>query len=153
MTAASTQPKPLRPRRSCHAVPGSNPRFLEKAQGLEADQVFLDIEDSVAPLAKADARKNIVEVLNTGDWGTRVRTVRVNDWTTQWTYRDVIDVVEGAGASLDCVMLPKVQNAAQVTALDLLLTQLEKTIGLEVGRIGIEVQIENAAGLIDVRVN
>lgn len=140
----------LRARRSCHAVPGSNPRFLEKAQGLDSDQVFLDIEDSVAPLAKPDARKNIVEVLNTGDWGNRVRTVRVNDWTTQWTYRDVIDVVEGAGANLDCIMLPKVQTADQVVALDTLLTQIETTMGYEVGRIGIEAQIENALGLINV---
>src|SRR5512144_2146350 len=140
----------LRARRSCHAVPGSNPRFLEKAQGLESDQVFLDIEDSVAPIAKPDARKNIVDVLNTGDWGNRVRTVRVNDWTTQWTYRDVIEVVEGAGANLDCIMLPKVQTAEQVVALDNLLTQIEKTMGYEVGRIGIEAQIENALGLISV---
>ncbi|NUR08768.1 MAG: CoA ester lyase [Nocardioidaceae bacterium] len=140
----------LRARRSCHAVPGSNPRFLEKAQGLQSDQVFLDIEDSVAPIAKADARKNIVEVLNTGDWGDRVRTVRVNDWTTQWTYKDVIEVVEGAGANLDCLMLPKVQTAAQVQALDTLLTQIETTMGYEVGRIGIEAQIENALGLINV---
>ena len=140
----------LRARRSCHAVPGSNPRFLEKAQGLESDQVFLDIEDSVAPIAKPDARKNIVEVLNTGDWGSRVRTVRVNDWTTQWTYRDVIEVVEGAGANLDCIMLPKVQTADQVKALDVLLTQIETTMGYEVGRIGIEAQIENALGLINV---
>ena len=143
-------PRALRARRSCHAVPGSNPRFLEKAQGLASDQVFLDIEDSVAPIAKADARKNIVEVLNTGDWGTRVRTVRVNDWTTQWTYRDVIEVVEGAGANLDCIMLPKVQDAEQVKALDLLLTQVETTMGYEVGRIGIEAQIENALGLVNV---
>jgi citrate lyase subunit beta/citryl-CoA lyase len=140
----------LRARRSCHAVPGSNPRFLEKAQGLESDQVFLDIEDSVAPIAKADARKNIVDVLNTGDWGERVRTVRVNDWTTQWTYKDVIEVVEGAGANLDCIMLPKVQTAAQVMALDTLLTQIETTMGYDVGRIGIEAQIENALGLINV---
>ncbi len=140
----------LRARRSCHAVPGSNPRFLEKAQGLQSDQVFLDIEDSVAPIAKPDARKNIVEVLNTGDWGSRVRTVRVNDWTTQWTYRDVIEVVEGAGANLDCIMLPKVQTADQVKALDVLLTQIETTMGYEVGRIGIEAQIENALGLINV---
>lgn len=140
----------LRSRRSCHAVPGSNPRFLEKAQGLNSDQVFLDIEDSVAPIAKPEARKNIVEVLNTGDWGNRVRTVRVNDWTTQWTYRDVIEVVEGAGANLDCIMLPKVQTAAQVMALDTLLTQIETTMGYEVGRIGIEAQIENALGLINV---
>jgi citrate lyase subunit beta / citryl-CoA lyase len=140
----------LRSRRSCLAVPGSNPRFLDKAKGLYADQVFLDLEDSVAPIAKADARKNIVEVLNTGDWGGRVRTVRVNDWTTQWTYRDVIEVVEGAGANLDCIMLPKVQTADQVTALDVLLTQIETTMGLEAGRIGIEAQIENALGLINV---
>jgi citrate lyase subunit beta/citryl-CoA lyase len=146
----SAPARELRARRSCHAVPGSNPRFLEKAQGLDSDQVFLDIEDSVAPIAKADARKNIVDVLNTGDWGERVRTVRVNDWTTQWTYKDVIEVVEGAGANLDCIMLPKVQTAAQVQALDVLLTQIETTMGYEVGRIGIEAQIENALGLINV---
>src|SRR4029450_2578432 len=68
----------------------------------------------------------------------------------EWTYRDVIEVVEGAGANLDCVMLPKVQNAGQVQWLDLTLTQIEKTMGLEVGRIGIEAQIENAAGLANV---
>jgi citrate lyase subunit beta/citryl-CoA lyase len=76
--------------------------------------------------------------------------VRVNDWTTEWTYRDVVEVVEGAGANLDCIMLPKVQSAEQVTALDLLLTQVEKTMGYETGRIGIEAQIENARGLIEV---
>ncbi|MDQ1731708.1 MAG: citrate lyase subunit beta / citryl-CoA lyase [Pseudonocardiales bacterium] len=140
----------LRPRRSCLAVPGSNPRFLEKAKGLPADQVFLDLEDAVAPLAKPDARKNIVAALNDGGWGEKIRAVRVNDLTTSWTYRDVIEVVEGAGANLDCIMLPKVQNAEQVVWLDLLLTQIEKTIGLEVGKIGIEAQIENAAGLIAI---
>ncbi|MGH3355901.1 MAG: HpcH/HpaI aldolase/citrate lyase family protein [Nocardioidaceae bacterium] len=140
----------LRSRRSCLAVPGSNPRFLEKAKGLDADQVFLDIEDAVAPLAKPDARKNIVAALNEGGWGEKIRVVRVNDWTTQWTYRDVIEVVEGAGANLDCIMLPKVQTAEQVVALDTLLTQIEKTVGLDVGRIGIEAQIENAEGLINV---
>ena len=118
--------------------------MLDKAQGLPADQVFLDLEDAVAPLAKPDARKNIVAALNDGDWGGKARVVRVNDLTTPWTYRDVIEVVEGAGANLDCIMLPKVQTAAQVEWLDLLLTQIEKTLGLEVGRIGIEAQIENA---------
>jgi len=147
---AQPEARELRARRSCHAVPGSNPRFLEKAQGLDSDQVFLDLEDSVAPIAKPDARKNIVEVLNTGDWRGKVRTVRVNDWTTQWTYKDVIEVVEGAGANLDCIMLPKVQTADQVTALDTMLTQIETTMGYEVGKIGIEAQIENAIGLINV---
>src|SRR3984885_6258256 len=120
----------LRPRRSCLAVPGSSPRFLEKAQGLPADQVFLDLEDACAPLAKEGARHSIVKALTEGDWGGKTRAVRVNDWTTRWTYRDVITVVEGAGHHLDCIMLPKVQDAHQVVALDLLLTQIETTMGL-----------------------
>jgi citrate lyase subunit beta/citryl-CoA lyase len=112
--------------------------------------VFLDLEDAVAPLVKPAARKNIVAALNEGGWGNRIRVVRVNDVTTHWTYRDVTEVVEGAGANLDCIMLPKVQNAAQVQWLDLTLTQIEKTMGFEVGRIGIEAQIENAQGLIAI---
>jgi citrate lyase subunit beta/citryl-CoA lyase len=143
-------PHALRARRSCLAVPGSNPRFLAKAKGLDADQVFLDLEDSVAPIAKPGARDNVVAALNEGGWGDKTRVVRVNDWTTQWTYRDVISVVEGAGANLDCIMLPKVQTAEHVVALDLLLTQIETEAGLEVGRIGIEAQIENAKGLVNV---
>ncbi|HEV2088686.1 MAG TPA: CoA ester lyase [Cryptosporangiaceae bacterium] len=139
-----------RSRRSCLAVPGSNPRFLEKARTLPADQVFLDLEDACAPLAKPGARKNVVAALNEGGWGDRIRVVRVNDLTTHWTYRDVIEVVEGAGPNLDCVMLPKVADAAQVRWLDLTLTQIEKTMGYEVGRIGIEAQIETARGLIEV---
>jgi len=124
--------------------------MLDKAQGLPADQVFLDLEDAVAPDAKEGARKNVVDALTTGDWAGKTRVVRVNDLTTHWTYRDVVTVVEGAGAQLDCVMLPKVQSAAQVQWLDLMLTQIEKTMGYQVGRIGIEAQIENAQGLINV---
>ena len=142
--------KTYRSRRSCLAVPGSNSRFLEKAKTLDADQVFLDLEDAVAPLAKPDARGNIVAALTSGGWGEKVRVVRVNDWTTSWTHRDVIEIVEGAGPDLDCIMLPKVQSADQVVALDLVITQIEKTVGLEVGRIGIEAQIENPLGLINV---
>ena len=121
--------------------------MLDKAKGLPADQVFMDIEDAVAPLAKPDARKNIVAALNEGGYDGKVRSVRVNDWTTEWTYLDVIEVVSGAGANLDCIMLPKVQGPEQIRALDMLLTQVEKAEGLEVGRIGIEAQIENAMGL------
>ena len=121
--------------------------MLDKAKGLPADQVFMDIEDAVAPLAKPDARKNIVAALNEGGYEGKVRSVRVNDWTTEWTYRDVIEVVSGAGANLDCIMLPKVQGPEQIRALDMLLSQIEKSEGLDVGRIGIEAQIENAMGL------
>lgn len=149
-TDTSASARPLRSRRSCLAVPGSNVKMLGKAQGLPADQVFLDLEDAVAPIAKEGARDNVVAALNEGDWGGKTRVVRVNDWTTHWTYRDVIAIVEGAGANLDCIMLPKVQTPDQVVALDLLLTQIEKTNGLEAGRIGIEAQIENALGLVNV---
>ena len=137
----------IRPRRSNLAVPGSSPKMLDKAKGLLADQVFMDIEDAVAPLAKPNARKNIVAALNEGGYDGKVRSVRVNDWTTEWTYLDVIEVVSGAGANLDCIMLPKVQGPEQIRALDILLTQIEKSEGLDVGRIGIEAQIENAMGL------
>ena len=140
----------LRPRRSNLAVPGSSVKMLDKARTLPVDQVFMDIEDAVAPLAKPQARKNIVAALNEGGYEGKIRTVRVNDWTTKWTYSDVIEIVEGAGANLDAIMLPKAQTADQIIALDLLLTQLEKSNGLEVGRIGIEAQIENALGLINV---
>jgi citrate lyase subunit beta/citryl-CoA lyase len=146
----TAQPRSLRPRRSNLAVPGSSQKMIDKARSLPADQVFLDLEDACAPLAKPGARTTIVDSLNEGGWGERLRTVRVNDWTTEWTYRDVVTVVEGAGANLDAIMLPKVQSAEQVVMLDVLLTQVERTCGYEVGRIGIEAQIENARGLIEV---
>ncbi|HVE63602.1 MAG TPA: CoA ester lyase [Mycobacteriales bacterium] len=139
----------LRSRRSNLAVPGSSLKMLGKAQGLPADQVFLDLEDAVAPLEKEAARANIVAALNDGDWGEKVRTVRVNDLTTKYTYRDVMEVVEGAGPNLDCIMLPKVQHAWHVQWLDTMLTQIEATMGFE-RRIGIECQIENAQGLVNV---
>jgi citrate lyase subunit beta / citryl-CoA lyase len=139
-----------RPRRSCLAVPGSSLKMLDKAQGLPADQVFLDLEDAVAPLAKPGARKNVIAALNNGDWAGKIRVVRVNDLTTHWTYGDVIEVVEGAGANLDAIMLPKVQEASHVQWLDLTLSQIEKQMGLVAGSIGIEVQIENARGLVNV---
>lgn len=149
-TAPSSGPRPQRARRSSLAVPGSSMKMIEKAKSLPADQVFLDLEDAVAPIAKEGARATIVAALNDGGWDAKVRTVRVNDWTTSWTYGDVISVVGGAGANLDCIMLPKVQTAEQVVALDLLLTQVENAHGFEQGAIGIEAQIENALGLTNV---
>lgn len=124
--------------------------MLDKAQGLAADEVFLDLEDAVAVPAKERARHNVVAALTSGEWGDKTVAVRVNDWTTPWTYADVIGVVEGAGTSVDGLILPKTERPEQVAALDLLLTQLERALGLEVGRIGLEVQIESAAGLVNV---
>src|SRR5690606_5958688 len=140
----------MRSRRSTLAVPGSNPRFIEKAQGLPADEVFLDLEDAVAPSAKEEARKNVIAALNEGDWDGKIRVVRINDLRTHWAYRDVIEVVEGAGAKLDCLMLPKVQEPDDVRWLDRLLTQIETAMGYPVGRIGIEAQIEDARGMTNI---
>ena len=138
------------PRRSCFSTPGSNERFLAKAPTVPADMSFLDLEDSVAPLEKEAARAKVVQAIRQQDWGDRVLCVRINAWDTEWTYGDVIEVVGNAGERLDEVMLPKVQTAAEVVALDLLLTQVEKKAGLPVGHIGIEAQIETTRGLINV---
>ena len=130
--------------------PGSNERFLAKAPTVPADMSFLDLEDSVAPLEKEAARAKVAEAISTLPWDERVLCVRINAWDTEWTYGDVIEVVGGSGPRLDEVMLPKVQSAAEVIALDLLLTQVEKNCGLPVGHIGIEAQIETTRGLINV---
>ena len=111
---------------------------------------FLDLEDSVAPLEKVAARSKVVDAIRDLDWGDRVMCVRVNAWDTEWTYGDIIEVVGNAGPRLDEIMLPKVQTAAEVVAMDLLLTQVEKNCGLPVGHIGIEAQIETTRGLINV---
>src|SRR5437870_8221068 len=138
------------PRRSCLSVPASSEKMLGKAPGLPADMVFLDLEDSVAPLEKESARAKAVDAIKNQDWGEKVLCVRVNAWDTKWTYGDVIDVVGNAGERLEEVMLPKVQSAAEVVAMDLLLTQVEINAGLPSGHIGIEAQIETARGLINV---
>jgi citrate lyase subunit beta/citryl-CoA lyase len=124
--------------------------MIEKAKGLLADEVFLDLEDAVAPAAKAAARTQVGAALASPGWAGQLRGVRVNDWTTPWTYTDVIDVVSAAGAHLDVIVLPKVTDAVGVYALDLLLTQLERSHELPVGRIGIDVQIEDARGLSNI---
>jgi citrate lyase subunit beta/citryl-CoA lyase len=111
---------------------------------------FLDLEDSVAPLEKESARAKVVDAIKNLDWDDRVLCVRVNAWDTEWTYGDVVEVVGKAGERLDEVMLPKVQSAAEVVALDLLLTQVEKVHGLPPGHVGIEAQIETTRGLIEV---
>src|SRR5919107_4157529 len=137
-----------RSRRTCHAVPGSNERFIEKAVGLEADEVFLDLEDAVAPDEKDGARERVIEALRTLDFGAKTVVVRVNGTDTPHYYQDLIAVVEGAGARLDAIMLPKVRTPGDVEMTDKLLTQIELARGLEPGRIGIEAQIEDATGLI-----
>ncbi len=128
--------------------------MIEKAKGLPADEVFLDLEDAVAPDAKAQARTRVAAALAGPGWAGQLRGVRVNDWTTPWTHADVIEVVSAVGsapgARLDVVVLPKVSDVSHVRALDLLLAQLETIHGLPVGGIGIDAQIEDARGLMTV---
>ncbi|MFI5036820.1 MAG: HpcH/HpaI aldolase/citrate lyase family protein [Acidimicrobiales bacterium] len=138
------------PRRSCLSTPGSSDRFLAKAPTAVADMTFFDLEDSVAPGEKVAARAKVVDAIRGQTWDDRVLCVRINAWDTRWTYQDVIEVVGGAGERLDEVMLPKVQTAGEVVALDLLLTQVEANAGLPAGHVGIEAQIETARGLINV---
>jgi citrate lyase subunit beta/citryl-CoA lyase len=124
--------------------------MLAKAPTLDADMVFLDMEDSVSPLEKEAARPKVVDAIRSQDWGDRVMCVRINAWDTKWTVGDIVDVVGKAGERLDEIMLPKVQTAAEVVATDLVLTQVEENSGLPIGHIGIEAQIETARGLINV---
>lgn len=135
-------------RRSVLAVPGSNPRMMEKAASSAADEVFLDLEDACAPLEKPAARAKVVEALHTHDWHGKTRVVRINQVTSQFAFDDLGEVVGGAGDRLDCIMVPKVRNAGDVAFVDRALLQLETTHGLPVGRIGIEAQIEDAEGLM-----
>jgi citrate lyase subunit beta / citryl-CoA lyase len=124
--------------------------MLAKAPGLGSDMVFMDLEDSVAPLEKEAARGKVVDAIKNQDWGDKVLCVRINAWDTPWTVFDVVEVVGNAGERLEEVMLPKVQTAAEVVALDLVLSQVEARAGLPAGHIGIEAQIETARGLINV---
>ena len=139
----------MRARRSCLSVPGSSPKMLSKASGLPADEVFMDLEDSVAPLAKEEARADVVDALKNNDWKGKTVVVRINSIDTQWAADDLKTVVEGAGRHVDCIMIPKVQHAHEVMFVDHMLRMIESTAGLE-RRIGIEAQIETATGLENV---
>ena len=136
-------------RRCQLAVPGSSEKMMTKAASLDVDHVFLDLEDAVAPSAKVGARRQIVEALNTLDFGKTLRCVRINDLDTHYAYEDIITVVEGAGANIDTILVPKVRSACDVRFVDRLLSQIERKLELE-RRIGIEVLIEEAEGMMRV---
>ena len=148
-----TRYEPATPRlqRSTLAVPGSNPAMFPKALESEADVVFLDLEDAVAPGDKEQARRNVIQALLTLDWKARGKTVsvRINGIDTHYMYRDVVDVVEQAGHRLDTVLIPKVGVPADVYLVDALLTQIEAARSIP-HRIGIEVLIETALGMSNV---
>jgi len=131
------------------AVPGSQPKFFKKAAESDADIIFLDLKDAVAPEEKPQARKNIIAALNELDWGNKTLSVRINSLDTHYMYRDVVDVVEQAGERLDLIMVPKVGTASDVYAVDMMLTQIENFKGYK-KRIGLEHVIETALGMQNV---
>ncbi len=140
---------PARLNRTELAVPASSTKFLQRAPGSNADIVFLDLEDAVAPNEKEQARKNAIEAINDLDWGAKTLSVRINGLDTKYMYRDVVDVLEQAGERLDLIMIPKVGTAADVYAVDMLVTQIEAAKGRK-KRIGFELIIETALGMANI---
>lgn len=142
--------RPIRRRRSELSTPATSLKMMAKAAAGDADLVFLDLEDAVAPNVKDVARAQAAEALNTLDWGDKTRAVRINGIVTPWFLDDITDVVLNAGANLDVFIVPKVKSAADVVFIDTLLGKLEEKAGLVVGRIGLEVLIEEVEALSDV---
>ncbi|MDD9805796.1 MAG: CoA ester lyase [Gammaproteobacteria bacterium] len=151
MSHTRFEPARERLQRSELAVPGSNPRMIEKALACDADYVFLDLEDAVAPDDKLQARKNIIEALNSLDWKNAGKTVsvRINGLDTHYMYRDVVDVVEQAGQHLDTILVPKVGVPDDLYTVDVMVTQIEEAKGIG-HRIGLEALIETALGMANV---
>lgn len=135
--------------RSELAVPGSRVELFEKAAKSAVDVIFLDLEDAVAPDAKPQARKNIIQALNDINWNGKTVSMRINGLDTHYAYRDLVDVLEGAPDKLDLIMIPKVGTAADVYAVDMLITQIETATNAK-KRIGLEMIIESALGMANI---
>ncbi len=149
MSFTIVEQAPPRLHRSELAVPGNQPKFFEKAAASEADVIFLDLEDAGPPDEKEQARKNIIEALNDVDWRDKTMTVRINGLDTHYMYRDVVDVMEQGGQRLDLIMIPKVGTAADVYAVDMMVTQIETAMSFK-KRIGFSILIETALGMMNV---
>ena len=149
MSFTIVEPAPARLNRSELAVPGSRPELFEKAAKSNVDVLFLDLEDAVAPDDKEKARANIVQALNQIDFGKKTVSVRINGLDTHYMYRDVVDVIEQGGDRLDLIMIPKVGTAADVYAVDMLVTQCEAAMKRK-KRIGFELIIETALGMANI---
>ncbi|MDO7608341.1 MAG: L-malyl-CoA/beta-methylmalyl-CoA lyase [Loktanella sp.] len=140
---------PARPNRCQLFGPGSNVKLFAKMAASAADVINLDLEDSVSPSDKDSARANVIEAVNTIDWNTKTLSVRINSLDTPYWYRDVVDLLEQTGDRLDQIMIPKVGCAADIYAVDALVTAIERAKG-RTKPINFEVIIESAAGLVNV---
>jgi citrate lyase subunit beta / citryl-CoA lyase len=140
----------MRAARSLLAVPATRRKMVEKALASDADAVFLDLEDAVAPDSKAVARGDVARAVEELDWGGRPTLFRANALDTPYFYRDLIEVVEGASSSVDAVIVPKVNRPEDLYAVAVLLAGMELALDLEPGKIELEAQIESAEGLSNV---
>ncbi len=135
-------------RRSELTVPGHSLKMMAKAATSSADQVMLDLEDACAVSQKVEARKTVIEALNTLDFGGKIRAFRPNNIRSRFFYRDLIEVVEAAGRNIDVIVIPKCYGAEDILFVDLFLHQIEENMGFEVGRIRLEVLIESADAVL-----
>lgn len=140
----------MRVQRSVLSVPASNRRMIEKAVSVDADVIFLDLEDSVVPDQKSAGRTNVVWALSELEWERRSVGYRVNGLETPYFYRDLIDVAEQVADRLAMVVIPKVRSAGDLNTVDTLLTQIELAVGLEPRRVRLQAIIETAAGVTQV---
>lgn len=137
-------------RRTQLATPASDEGFMHSAASSNADEVFLDLEDAVAPSEKADARAPLIQAAREEDWSDKVLSYRINGIDTKWWYDDVIEVVSGAGEHIDDIIIPKVKRPSDIHTVENLLEQVEVNAGLEIGAIGLEPQIEDGEGMHNV---
>ena len=144
--------KKTRLHRSELAVPGSSPQMFEKALNSNADYVFLDLEDAVAPNDKVSARKNIIQALSDLPWREKGKTisVRINSLDTHYMYRDVVDLMENVGDKIDTILIPKAGSASDVYMVDCLLTQIETSKNYQ-NKVGLECLIETALGMSNIK--
>ncbi len=141
--------RPIRVRRSTLSVPANRDRLVQKAFTLSTDVIMLDLEDSVPIADKDEARRQVVRIFREADFGGRVRAYRMNAMDTPWAYRDVIDVMEEVGDRVDILVVPKVNDASEIKAIDYLLRQIELRMGWA-SSVGLEASIETASGMLRV---
>lgn len=134
-------------RRSIISVPANREKMVNKAFNLDVDMIMLDLEDSVPVSEKEEARKRVIDAFREQEWKEKVRSYRINAMDTPFAYRDIIDIVEAAGDFVDVIVVPKVDDPAEIKAIDYLLTQIELRMGFK-SRIGLEASIETAAGML-----
>ena len=137
-------------RRTQLATPASDESMMHGAAGSDADEVFLDLEDAVAPNEKAETRQPLIKAVREEDWGDKILSYRMNGLDTKWWYDDIIEVVTEAGEDIDDIIVPKVKSASDVHTVENLLEQVEENAGLEIGGIGLEPQIEDGTGMHNV---